>query len=592
MSAPAVKFPPDAEDGGSPLAEAMRGAAAELDRASQRVEQACLSAGEKLGETIPCLAEVGALFDRLSAALADDAFAAATDDIDLLTGELAQAAEALADEAGMLDRLAGQNEVIGKRIEDLLGFTRTMSWLVFTLKIESAPLTRLSSDMAAFAENIHKLAETTRGALEDYHATQVRLETLLRAARAAQARFRAEHQGRLAAVAAELRADLTHATERRLTAISSLRRTGEDSRALVGRIGETVVGLQIGDRTRQRIEHARDSLELMAATLEGRAPPSLRDLPSGDRESLAVRVGLLQARQIEGARSEFADEAEQAAAALGDIIGAGDALASRGPEPSAPTGEEISFLAEIEKRLGAACEAVAHFGGARAAVDEAAGSVVAIVEDMRSRTAALTNHIVDVTIIGTNALLRSMRLGDQGKGVALIARELRAYGEQTGAIIRSLPEALDGVVALAAGLAQGGRLDAAAVAGLQGRMSAAMRTFGGSHREIVAAFDALGDHVLANRDRFSQAAAILQASAEADASLRAVDDDLATAAGGVAASRRPDLEHIMDSLLSPAYTMDREREIHAEFVGANRARAFVSRRKPKGADAMVEAILL
>ena len=594
MFATAHEPPSSPSETSATLVLAMRSQAQALRPLGQRIERACLTAGERLGEAIPGLSELADSFDRLARELGGEAFAAATDELDAITAELARAAEDVLEEGRTLGQLAERNHAIGKRIEDLLGFTRTMSWLVFTLKIESAPLTKLSADMTAFAENIHRLAETTRKALDDYHATHFRLETLLRAARAAQARFQAEHQARLVAVAAELRENLNQATERRLAAVAGLRQTSGQTRAVVGRIGERVVALQIADRTRQRIEHAQEALDLIADALEGRPPGPVRHRSAEEVECLAARDCQLQARQLQAARNEYSGEVAGFVGALNDVLEQSDALAARGQALFGHAdGAEGSFLADIEAQLIAAREAVAHFGGARAAMDEAAQSVVAIVEDMRLRTAALTDHIVDVTIIGTNALLRSTRLGDQGKGVALIARELRAYGEQTGAIIRSLPAALDGVVEIAAGLAhQGGRLDAAGVAGLQARMNAAIEVFGASHREIAAALARLAASAQENRERLTDATATVQASAGAEADLAAAAAELEETARRLGGPLRPDLDLDLDTLLLPAYTMDCEREIHADFSGVSRLKVAASRFTPRDEADLVDAILL
>ena len=578
----------------SPLAQAMRAQSEVAGPTGARVDRACLDAGLGLGAAIPGLTDLVAVFETLSGALQSEAFCAATDDLGAIAAELARAAQDLVAEGQALGELVQQNESIGKKIEDLVVVSRTMSSLVFTLKIEAAPLTRTSADMGAFAQHIHELAETTRRALVEYRATHGRLDALLRAAHNAHARFRAEYQAKLALVASEIRDNLEQAAARRRDAVTGLKETGEQTREIGARIGDCVVALQIGDSTRQRIEHATGALALMADALDGRAGQELFGVSPADLEASAARACRLQARQIEAAREELSREIATTLASLGELVGRSLTLSAHGQDLFGPAdSQEGSFVARIEDKLSGAREIAAHCGHAREAVDEAAASIVAIVGQMRSGAASLLELVLDVTIIGTNALLRSARLGEQGKGVAIIARELRAYGEQTGAIIRTLPAALDGLVDLAARFSHGERLDAASLAQLQARMSSAVDIFGATSRDMTAALARLAQNAQATCERLSHATATLESEAGVDDVLAGVVEGLEEAArlGDGGAASRPDLDTLLDRLLRPHYTMEGERRVHEAFLGRRAVREDVRARPPASRD-LADAFLL
>ena len=159
-----------------------------------------------------------------------------------------------------------------------------------------------------------------------------------------------------------------------------------------------------------------------------------------------------------GAYGEFRSEMETISQTLPLLAREAGALAGYEHELFGAEGSEAgSFLETLGKKLAAARDMVDACRRARAVVDNAARAVVTTMGDLRRRTDGLREIVVDVIIIGTNALLRSTRLGDRGKGISLIAQELGANGEQIGRGIQSLPPAFDRVVAYVERLAQAGQ---------------------------------------------------------------------------------------------------------------------------------------
>ena len=84
-------------------------------------------------------------------------------------------------------------------------------------------------------------------------------------------------------------------------------------------------------------------------------------------------------------------------------------------------------------------------------------TVSATMADLDHRTANLSEIIIDVTMIGTNALLKSSRLGDRGKGLSVIAQELRSYAAKIVEGVEELPAALREVSAFVERFAERGR---------------------------------------------------------------------------------------------------------------------------------------
>ncbi len=556
------------------LAEEFETQAAALGETFSRFEQACLDVGARLGEAVPGLENLATMFDALSGALESGGIVKACVDLATTSADLTQAAGDLTEEGCALVDLVGASKQIGAHIDELFDCIQTISAVVSLLKIESASIREHRDDMAAFTNRLHDLAENARHALSEYRDTHRKLDEVLRAATEAQAAFQRSHRGSLEAIAAEIRSGLAAVDERRKRTAGALHEVGARTREIGDRIGQCVFSLQVGDSTRQRVEHAQAALHFWRDLAEGRASGRVddeaRELFALQGEEFTTRLCRLQARQLEGAYGEFRSEMESISQTLPLLAHEAGALAGYERELFGADGSDAgSFLETLEKKLAAARDMVEACRCARAVVDNAASTVVMTMDDLRRRTHGLLEIVVDVTIIGTNALLRSKRLGDRGKGISLIAQELRANGEQIGKGIQSLPLALDRVVGNVKRLAQAGQhLESGRLAELDERMSSAIGAFaanGQQTSEALARLENEGRGVHAVLDQASAALAGHQDTGPTLIAAAEAMDEIAERLGEAGDSSEIDLT--LDRCLWPVYTMASEWRIHEGFTG-------------------------
>ena len=144
------------------------------------------------------------------------------------------------------------------------------------MKIEAAPLSQSADDLAAFAEGLQELSEHARRALDEYQATHGKLEALLRSSSEAQDEFQHSHRADLATISSEIAESLGAVADLRRRTLAALRDIGALSRRVGEQIGQCVVALQIGDSTRQRVEHVHAALELARGPAEEETRPRAR----------------------------------------------------------------------------------------------------------------------------------------------------------------------------------------------------------------------------------------------------------------------------------------------------------------------------
>lgn len=548
------------------LSREIRAVAQELTPVFAAFESICLDVGRRLAEAVPSLSALSQTFAGISEGLQEQGMIAATRDLKAIASELARYATTLADEERDFLELVGLNQDIALQVGKLQVFVRTLGALVFTMKIEAAQLPRQSADMVDFANTLQRLAEHARVALDNYGATQARLDATLRHSASKQGEFKSNHLDRLTKIAHDILDGLDTLSARRGQAAAFLRDVALRSRSVGDKIGECVVGLQIGDSTRQRVEHVAEALQLAADALAaGRAADY-----EGDVERLAAGVAELQRRQVEGAQIEFAAQADNTAdlllrltADLGQLEGQGVAVFGGGGEDS--------FLEALARQLGVASDMVHQGIETRADVDAAKASVVETMDDLQTRTRDLVDMAAEVSMIGTNASLRSTRLGDSGRGINLVAAELRGFGRQIHATVQELPPALARVVACIDRFS-GARaeLEASGLARLNQRMGLAIESFSGAGRQMSEALRRLGEEASRTQDELSLASRALSQRSEVANKL---EETAQATAGfvqslGGAAAPCAQADRFIDQKLGPAYSMTAERRIHHALTGA------------------------
>lgn len=543
----------------------VRDLAARLVPPFAEFEKVCLDVGVRLGDAVPGLNELAQSFGAVAELLEGPAMSTAARDLSAIAQDLTRTAALVEQEGRALQQLVGLNEDIGPQVHALQALVRTVAALVFTLKIESAQLPAQSGEMLAFAKTLQGLAEHARDSLDAYGATQLRLDATLRASAATQAEFQGRHQQALAAIAAEMQGGLEALAERRARTLASLHEIGGLSRDIGDRTGQCVVSLQIGDSTRQRVEHAAVGLELAADALDSVAGFA------GGGERLAARAAHLQTLQLAGARLDFESEAETIAQSLAALGGQAHDLEARGQRLfGAEESGEGSFLEALARQLAQARVLVDEGLKAREGVDAAKDAAAATMAELETRTANLVEIAVDVTMIGTNASLRSARLGDAGKGITLVAAELRGFGREIRVAVSQLAAALARIVAFVDEFARAQReLDAERMAALARRMQAAIEVFGGGGARMSEALRRLGEVAAGARGKLERAAEALAASREVGPQLAEAEIAVAGVVDGLggAGPASAEIDQWLDGRLRSTYSMASERRIHDTFTG-------------------------
>ncbi len=540
-----------------------------LEAARRVIEVKFLGAGEVLSEAVDGIGALIAALDDLTGALDPAAIAATAQDLTDAAAKLTALPvnhDARRRAVSDLDR---HRVELARSLSDMRQSLAYMRAFTMNIKITAGGIAQADTEFGVFAQEMASRIESGRtevdGLQRELDALQKPIAGVFRhgetmAARCAEliplvpdqllasATLIGDHHGRIAAAAAA---------------------AAEVARAIRKKVGRILSALQIGDITRQRIEHVQAGLALIDE-IGG-------DLSAGQYAEASALVQLLQAIQLGEALQDFDREVSQIVTSMSGLGTDAQALMklrdlAYGQGAEANTG----VLRSLEGRLDAAQGLVREIEAAETEVLRTGQHTAEAAEILANRLAAIQAMKSDVVYMALNTMLKSCRIGEAGRPLATIAVELRTHAGYLEQIAGKSLVTLNHLIAAAGQMtgdgANGSESDGSDLPG-----QAANETLGVAARRIGAASDRTetdirrlaerGEAVLTllNRStgRFGFQDEIGQALAGAAAEL----SDFAKDAQPCGADLRDRLAAGLGRLYA-GYTMVQEREAHQAFLEA------------------------
>lgn len=562
MSALAQSLSPAAGD-----TAALRAIGVALATPREQIESTFVTVGARLTEGAAMLNRITKVFEALPAQLQSPELAEAS--LRLAdVGKQAQTISALfATEQADLARLV---EVVGAAehpISELRRTVKMMGIVAINARVVAASVVGDGDDFDVFTTDIAKLSEGASTTIQQFTAAYRQLTDEVGQAARQRSQFENAHADTLSTLAADMETALAELARQRAISVDGSAETGRVSRQIVGRIASAVMALQVGDATRQRIEHVETGIAALADMLDG------GNLQENDRQTAVALAGGLQIAQLSAATEAFE----------GDVAEAGDALRDLAADARAITdqsraiyghGDEAgaSSLAALSKAVRHAALVLRDCEAERTKLEQVASAVLGTVGVLLSHVEAVQEIEANMRLVSLNAAVKCAQLGPRGAALNVIARQLR---ELTGETVEAAEASMAGLRE-AAGLAQSfgaaANGDAAGRVGqLEQEATAALVLLQGVDRTLADALATL------NRDGPS-VIALLGTAAETFVSQASISEtmrDLEMQLAGecppsAATAQTPAIADLL-AAHRVRYTMDAERKIHEKMFGADAA---------------------
>ncbi|WP_231737285.1 MULTISPECIES: hypothetical protein [unclassified Caulobacter] len=428
------------------------------------------------------------------------------------------------------------------------------------IKITSGGIAAAGPEFAIFAQEICDCIELGRGQLDTFRADLAKLDEVLSAAVAHEERLRRRCEELVPAIPDALVSEASAVSAHQATVAEISSNVGELARGLRKKIGAVLGALQIGDITRQRIEHVQHGLGLLETFAEAQA------LPAEARGRLEGFMRRLLAAQLAATTRDFETEVSRIGHNVSAIAGDADQIMRlRDHAQGRASDGEGSFLAGLEASLVQASALVQDIDAGERLAEEVSRSAASAARALATQIQAIQNMRADVQMMALNTTLKCARIGETGKPLGVIAIELRQHaGHLETSAARTLA-ALEGL-SMSAG-ASGGRDGAGGATLVAEALQSAVEHFRSTGEEIdgdLAAAAREGEGVV---DLLRRAVARFDFHGHVGSYLDKAASELAAA--GADNAPVDDLMPVLGPMLQSlarTYTMVQEREVHASMT--------------------------
>jgi hypothetical protein len=529
----------------------------------ERIEAAFLDVGGRLSEAATLLNRIVEAFEALPRDLDGPEMDDAMGRLASFASRARDIAGAFATERRDIERLLASVNAATHSIVNLKRSVRMMGILAVNARIVAAGLTDAADHFDVFTTDIAELSGSAVRAVTAFAEGHERLAGAVEGAAAQFGEFEAAHRSTLAALAAGLEEGMAQVGERRRTSAGRSAETLNVSRTVAMRVAGAVMALQVGDATRQRVQHGEEMLAILAQWLEGGTALEIA-VPEPQQARIASAILDLSRAQLRATVQSFAAETSEAEQTLRALAGDADAaiadslrLYGDGSAASSP----VAALGDRMRQAGRLLHACAD---ARGRLDQLAGTVGGMVEVLLGHVEAVQEIEANMRLVGLNAAVKCAQLGERGAALSVIAAQLR---ELTRELVPASHEAvarLEEATAAAQAFATGST-------GQLANEVARLEAEGASSMELVVAVDRRLRDALATLDRdggratglLADAARGLVGHADLAEALADVEAELAEAAGASPAEvEAGGLVADVLQKLRRRYSMEAERRIH------------------------------
>jgi hypothetical protein len=553
-AAPAFASPAPTREEGRPVA------ADRLDRARRAVEGRFLEAGEVLGRTVEGLSALIASLEQLAATVDAGAVAETTGELNAAADGLMRLPERRAVRRQAIEHMAGASRQLGGGIEEMRRNLAYLRAYAINVKITAGGILEAGREFGDFAQEICDCIEQGRGELDGFDAELRALSGAFHAASAREGELDEQCAGLLPAVPDGLRASAGAMAAQRQRIGEAAVGVTHLARNVQRKVGQALGALQIGDITRQRLEHVGEGLAMLAEI------PGLSD---DQAQRLSAYVHGLLAAQLRAASTDFHTDVGRIGKAMAGLANdAGEILRLR-ELAFGDDGQGGGFLRQLEEHVGRALSLVDDMARADQEAHLVGASAAAAARGLSRRIAGLRDMKTDVQQMALNTTLKCSRIGEPGKPLAVIAVELRLHAGHMDISANDALTAVDGLSSRAAELSgEGGDgVEGAAVADIGAMLQGAAQRLRQAGDAVESDLDALGRQGDTVVEGLRSAVVRLDFQREIGAAIDAAAEAFARKADGRTAV--DDLEAPLGELLAKLakrYTMAQERETHQAFT--------------------------
>ncbi|AYD03212.1 methyl-accepting chemotaxis sensory transducer [Neorhizobium sp. NCHU2750] len=530
-----------------------------METARARIEERFLEGGAALLSVLDVLNKLIGSLDQLTGSLDEETANATMAELQQTVGRLSELSGIETERQTRFVDISGAERNLRPHVATMLETMRYLRTFAVTAKITGAGI----ADFAGFAEEIlDRIQAGTRQVNEfgdKLNHLGDGLGSVMQRGQATISRYDETIPG----IVSDLSTGGVEISGQRKILVERAAQVRKIAGGIQNKLASTLSAMQIGDITRQRIEHCQSSLTLLDTYIDGEAA----SLSASDRGSLSAIITNLVALQLGQSIDDFerdtAKIVETVVSFRSDLAKIDDLRRQMGG------GEGDNAMRRLEGSVGAAREAVRDVEAVAAEAGEMSRSTAATVQELIDRIGVIQLVRTDIHYMALNTNLRCGKIGEHGKALNVVTAELRNFAavldetaEKVLVELKTLEKASEKLESLQDGAGEE-RLDT--------RLASAMQKISDVGDRMEAETEALSEQSRAATEQMNASLSRLDFKAELGEVLRACAQDIARETQAfddidTSATLEPALAEL-GSRIARLYTMVSERELHAAVLG-------------------------
>lgn len=409
-------------DGRNP-ANRLTDLAAGLVEPRANIERDFLEMGDRLVACAQLFGEMSSAYEDMPKALDSDDFHAS---VDLLKDVSTLAERIVVDNRNtsvFLEEMSLFVHDTERAADAMPDFVRMIRSVASVATIVAAGLRTGEHDLTAFILNMKSSAEKIAEAVNRFTAVLAGMRDSVREATALNAPLAERNAALLERIGTELASAFAAMDEQRSWAADQAAAHTARSARIGARLSNAVAALQVGDSTRQRVEHVEQALTLIA---------------SADGHDAGLAGAALLSGQLDDVIGTFEGEVDSLATSLSELLGeAVDMLECVARDSEAVLFAGGSAFSTLRRSIDRIRRMFEDYRRDSAVLALAIGNLVTRVEEMLGYLDTFDAVGKEIELVSLNAAIKSRALGDDGRPFRQVAEELRALARvMTPAVAR------------------------------------------------------------------------------------------------------------------------------------------------------------
>ncbi|WP_156462670.1 chemotaxis protein [Rhizobium sp. Leaf262] len=535
---------------------------AKLTAAHAKIEKRFLDGGAVLVSVMDILGSLTGILDEMTGTLDGKTAKDNVEGLRKTINDLAQLPKTEERRQASFKSLADMCETTGGHIDDIHETIRYLKTFAVTVKITGAGL----AEFAGFADEIRERIQSGADEVGRFAKNLAVMRTQLIKALSFSSGTKADFDSTIPHIIKGLTENSARISQQHQEMADIAAQAKKIAQTIQGKIGSVLSSLQIGDITRQRIEHIQSMLQILDDFF---ASPEGKALDNNERVVLREAVLQMASAQMDETAADFHRDCGKIFTSISSFADdAARILSLRDELVDKTVNSDSNVLALMEKGIVEACDLVARVQESSADADDVVQSVTDSSKELSRGIEVLRSIKIDIHYMALNSNLRCSKLGDAGRSVNVVSGEMRVFAGKLETPADAIVEELQRVETMTQQLAQEGR---GLSADLAAPLKDALDCVRVAKTRMETGIDALAQEGQAVFTRISSAVVTLDFESELGNTFNECCQIAAQLSQGFNADVSGFAEKIepFSQRVYKLYTMSQERDIHLRYLPAN-----------------------